>query len=77
MKASVAKICQVLSLDRETVDVEKSLLFGTDSLVAIKLRNWIQQTLRVKVKVLEIISDATCLNLIKGMLAKVKETNSI
>ncbi|KAH7303214.1 putative polyketide synthase [Stachybotrys elegans] len=73
-EALIRKICQLLSLNPESVDATNPLhVYGVDSLVAVELRNWLQQTLKVKVKVFEIISGATCLMLARGLNAKMEE----
>ncbi len=50
------KVARVLGTSSERLDVDKPLLnLGIDSLMAVELRNWIEQELRVNVPIMEVM----------------------
>ena len=55
-----AKVCRVLSLSQDTFDTAQPLhTYGVDSLIAVEMRNWFIQILKVDVAVFEILGGAT------------------
>jgi NAD(P)-dependent dehydrogenase (short-subunit alcohol dehydrogenase family)/acyl carrier protein len=50
------KVARVLGTSPERLDVDKPLLnLGIDSLMAVELRNWIEQELRINVPIMEVM----------------------
>ncbi len=55
--AFITKLCKLLSLTPDTVDVEKPLFtYGVDSLIALEIRNWIGRVFSAEIPVLVIMS---------------------
>lgn len=67
------KLCKVLSLARESFDVEQPLhVYGVDSLIAVEMRNWFQQKLKVDIAVFEILGGATSTTLGRTVAEKLR-----
>lgn len=69
----LSKLCKALARAPESLDKAQPLhVYGVDSLVAVELRNWILQTLKVDVAVFEILGGSTCATLARGVAEKVR-----
>lgn len=67
------KLCRVLSLDRESFSFEQPLhVYGVDSLIAVEIRNWFQQKLRVDLAVFEILGGGTVTTLGRAVVEKLE-----
>jgi NAD(P)-dependent dehydrogenase (short-subunit alcohol dehydrogenase family)/acyl carrier protein len=54
------KVARVLGTSPDRLDVEKPLLnLGIDSLMAVELRNWIEQELRINVPIMELMRSSS------------------
>ncbi|KAK4236508.1 lovastatin diketide synthase LovF [Achaetomium macrosporum] len=70
--ALVNKLCKVLARAPESFDRAQPLhVYGVDSLVAVELRNWFLQGLKVDVAVFEILGGSTCETIGRGVAEKV------
>ncbi|KAK3302901.1 putative polyketide synthase [Chaetomium strumarium] len=70
--ALVNKLCKVLARAPESFDRGQPLhVYGVDSLVAVELRNWFLQGLKVDVAVFEILGGSTCETIGRGVAEKV------
>ena len=68
-----SKLCRTLSLTPDTFEADQPLhVYGIDSLIAVELRNWFLQTLKVDVAVFEIMSGATTRTLARTAAEKIK-----
>jgi hypothetical protein len=73
-EALAAKLCRTLSLTRDAFDLTQPLhVYGVDSLIAVELRNWFMQTVKVDVAVFEILSGATSATLGRTVAEKMKK----
>ncbi|KXX75424.1 Lovastatin diketide synthase LovF [Madurella mycetomatis] len=71
--ALLSKLCKALARAPESLDKTQPLhVYGVDSLVAVELRNWILQTLKVDVAVFEILGGSTCATIARGVAEKVR-----
>lgn len=69
--AITARLCKILSSSTEDLDINQPLhVYGVDSLIAVEIRNWFQQVLKVDVAVFEILGGATVLTLGRGVAEK-------
>lgn len=72
------KVARVLGTSADQLDVEKPLLnLGIDSLMAVELRNWVEQELRVSLPIMELMrspSLARLTDLLLEQLAAPEET---
>ncbi|KAI9740047.1 MAG: polyketide synthase [Claussenomyces sp. TS43310] len=67
------KLCRVLSLAQESFDIAQPLhVYGVDSLIAVEMRNWFMQTLKVDVAVFEILGGATAGTLGRAVAEKAR-----
>lgn len=67
------KLCRVLSLDRASYSFEQPLhAYGVDSLIAVEVRNWFQQKLRVDLAVFEILGGGTASTLGRAVAEKLR-----
>lgn len=67
------KLCRVLGLNIEHVELEHSLVsYGVDSLVGLEIKNWLGKELDVDIEVFEILGGATILDI--GGMAAAKST---
>jgi NAD(P)-dependent dehydrogenase (short-subunit alcohol dehydrogenase family) len=70
--ALVNKLCKVLARAPDSFDRAQPLhVYGVDSLVAVELRNWFLQGLKVDVAVFEILGGSTCETIGRGVAEKV------
>lgn len=70
-EAITARLCKILSTSTESVDINQPLhVYGVDSLIAVEIRNWFQQVLKVDVAVFEILGGATVSTLGRGVAEK-------
>ncbi|KAL2201453.1 putative polyketide synthase [Corynascus similis CBS 632.67] len=70
--ALVHKLCKVLARSPDAFDrVQPLHVYGVDSLVAVELRNWFLQNLKVDVAVFEILGGSTCETIGRGVAEKV------
>jgi acyl transferase domain-containing protein/NADPH:quinone reductase-like Zn-dependent oxidoreductase/aryl carrier-like protein len=68
------KVARVLGTAPEKLDVEKPLLnLGIDSLMAVELRNWIEQELRVSVPIMELMRSPSLTRLTETLLERLAE----
>jgi len=68
-----AKVCRVLSLSQDAFDVAQPLhTYGVDSLIAVEMRNWFLQILKVDVAVFEILGGATAATLGRAVVEKMR-----
>jgi acyl carrier protein len=69
----VDKVCAVLMLDKEDMDVAKSISsYGLDSLVAIEVRNFITREFESQLQVLELLTSNSITALAKTICEKSK-----
>lgn len=70
--AIAVRLCKTLSLSTEDFDVTQPLhIYGVDSLIAVEIRNWFLQTLKVDVAVFEILGGATTTTLGRSIAEKI------
>jgi acyl transferase domain-containing protein/NADPH:quinone reductase-like Zn-dependent oxidoreductase/acyl carrier protein len=63
------KVARVLGTSPDRLDVNKPLLnLGIDSLMAVELRNWIEQELRINVPIMELMRSASLARLTEQLL---------
>jgi hypothetical protein len=68
-----AKLCKALSLPLEAFDVSQpSQVYGIDSLIAVEMRNWFMQPLKVDVAVFEILGGSTAETLGRAVAEKIR-----
>lgn len=68
-----AKLCKALSVSPDSFDVSQPLhVYGVDSLIAVEMRNWFMQALKVDVAVFEILGGATAETLGRAVAEKVR-----
>lgn len=68
-----AKLCKALSISPDSFDISQPLhIYGVDSLIAVEMRNWFMQVLRVDVAVFEILGGATASTLGRAVAEKVR-----
>jgi len=73
--ALVGKLAKVLARAPDSLDVTQPLhVFGVDSLVAIEIRNWLLQKLRVDLPVFEILGGSSCATISRRVAEKVLDT---
>lgn len=71
-EAITARLCKILSTSTANLDINQPLhVYGVDSLIAVEIRNWFQQVLKVDVAVFEILGGATVLTLGRGVAGKI------
>ncbi|GAB1316525.1 Lovastatin diketide synthase LovF [Madurella fahalii] len=71
--ALLSKLCKALARPLESLDKTQPLhVYGVDSLVAVELRNWFLQSLKVDVAVFEILGGSTCATLARGVAEKAR-----
>ncbi|KAI1490502.1 putative polyketide synthase [Biscogniauxia mediterranea] len=67
------KLCRVLSLSADSFDATQPLhVYGVDSLIAVEMRNWFMQTLKVDIAVFEILGGATAQSLGRVVAEKMR-----
>jgi len=72
-EALMNKLCKVLALEPSVLDRDQPLhTYGVDSLVAVELRNWFLQALKVDVAVFEILGGSTSAMIAQGVAEKVR-----
>ncbi len=72
LDALVKKLSRVLARTPESLDcVQPLYVYGVDSLVAVELRNWFLQSLKVDVAVFEILGGSTCETIGQAVAEKV------
>jgi acyl carrier protein len=58
-------------MDVSELDAGKSMSsYGTDSLVAVEIKNWVQRETKVKVSVFEILQSVSIGTLVEGIVRK-------
>jgi acyl carrier protein/NAD(P)-dependent dehydrogenase (short-subunit alcohol dehydrogenase family) len=63
------KVARVLGTSPDRLDVDKPLLnLGLDSLMAVELRNWIEQELRINVPIMELMRSSSLARLTDQLL---------
>lgn len=68
-RALVGKLCSLLMIGKEDVDVGKPLVaYGLDSLVAVELRNWITVDLEATISLMELMNSPS-INALAGKIA--------
>jgi len=71
--AFVAKLCKVLSIKEEDIDVNKPLhTYGVDSLVAVVIRYWLFRDYHADIAVFDIMGGSTIVGLSFKIAAKTK-----
>lgn len=69
--AIMAKVAKVLAMAVDDVEESRTISsHGTDSLIAVELRNWFARQLEVNVQMLELLSQTTIFELAVDMAAK-------
>ncbi|KAK4200776.1 lovastatin diketide synthase LovF [Triangularia verruculosa] len=72
--ALVNKLCKVLGRNPNDLDPSQPLyIYGVDSLVAVELRNWLREVLKVDVAVFEILGGSSCTTIAQGVARKILE----
>ncbi|KAK0667279.1 lovastatin diketide synthase LovF [Cercophora samala] len=72
--ALVTKLCKVLGRGPSDIDPTQPLyVYGVDSLVAVELRNWLRETLKVDVAVFEILGGSSCSTIAQDVARKIWE----
>ncbi len=70
------KVARVLGMSADRLDIDKPLLnLGIDSLMAVELRNWIEQELRVNLPIMELMRSPSLSRLIDLLLEQLAEAD--
>jgi hypothetical protein len=71
LSALLNKLSRSLMMDVSELDAGKSMSsYGTDSLVAVEIKNWVQRETKVKVSVFEILQSVSIGTLVEGIVRK-------
>ncbi|KAF1941682.1 hypothetical protein EJ02DRAFT_491319 [Clathrospora elynae] len=71
LAALLKKLSRSLMMDVAELDAERSMsAYGTDSLVAVEMKNWIQRETKAVVSVFEILQCASIRGLVEGIVGK-------
>ncbi|KAI4940246.1 Type I Iterative PKS [Alternaria arbusti] len=73
LAALLKKLSRSLMMDVSDLDATRSMSsYGTDSLVAVEIKNWIQRETKVMVSVFEILQSASIAGLVDGVVGKLR-----
>ncbi|KAH7397176.1 hypothetical protein BKA66DRAFT_566312 [Pyrenochaeta sp. MPI-SDFR-AT-0127] len=74
--ALVKKLSRSLMMDPSELDASRPMsAYGTDSLVAVEMKNWIQRETKVTVSVFEILQTSSIASLVEGIAERVSSSS--
>ncbi len=69
--ALLKKLSRSLMMDVSELDASRSMSsYGTDSLVAVEIKNWVQREMKISVSVFEILQSTSIAGLVDGVVGK-------
>jgi NADP-dependent 3-hydroxy acid dehydrogenase YdfG len=76
LAALLKKLSRSLMMDVSELDASRSMsAYGTDSLVAVEMKNWVQRETRVTVSVFDILQSASIAGLVEKIAERVSGNN--